>query len=316
MEMLAHYHAQSGNLSKALEYLDRSAERADGWGQREEAIRLWRRALRVAERMDDPQAAERLRQQLGDSAEAVGPAADRDLPQFGERPAATRTRIGPYTLEGVAQTPGAVARALTADGEPVALRLLGRSDGGGADDWERLRAAAARAARVEDRSLVPGLRADEADGWRYLVLSWCDGGSLADRLAGGHTPSADETVRIVVRVARGLDALHRAGIVHGGVRTASILFDGEGRALLVPVATGSERSGAPEVHAGADATPLSDIYELAAIAQACLARTANVSGDLEWALGTALGADPAQRPQSAAMFGQMLRTAGRATTTG
>jgi class 3 adenylate cyclase len=316
MEMLAHYHAQSGNLSKALEYLDRSAERADGWGQREEAIRLWRRALRVAERMDDPQAAERLRQQLGDSAEAVGPAADRDLPQFGERPAATRTRIGPYTLEGVAQTPGAVARALTADGEPVALRLLGRSDGGGADDWDRLRAAAARAARVEDRSLVPGLRADEADGWRYLVLSWCDGGSLADRLAAGHTPSADETVRIVVRVARGLDALHRAGIVHGGVRSASILFDGEGRALLVPVATGSERSGAPEVHAGADATPLSDIYELAAIAQACLARTANVSGDLEWALGTALGADPAQRPQSAAMFGQMLRTAGRATTTG
>jgi len=100
------------------------------------------------------------------------------------------------------------------------------------------------------------------------------------------------------------------------VRTASILFDGDGRALLVPVATSSERSGAPEVQAGADATPLSDIYELAAITQACLARTDSVSDDLDWAIGTALSADPAQRPQSAAMFGQMLRMAGRASTAG
>jgi serine/threonine protein kinase len=198
----------------------------------------------------------------------------------------------------------------------VALRLIGRSDAGDADDWHRLRTAVAAAARVEDRSLVPGLRADEADGWRYLVLAWCERGSLADRLAGGRAPTAEETVRIVVRVARGLDALHRESIVHGGVRAQSILFDGDGRALLVPVATSAERSGAPEARAGAEPTPASDVYELAAIAQACLARSGAVSDDLEWAIGTALAADPAQRPQSAAMFAQMLRTAGRATPTG
>jgi enoyl-CoA hydratase/carnithine racemase len=45
------------------------------------------------------------------------------------------------------------------------------------------------------------------------------------------------------------------------------------------------------VQAGADATPLSDIYELAAIAQACLARTDSVSDDLDWAIGTALAPD-------------------------
>ena len=51
------------------------------------------------------------------------------------------------------------------------------------------------------------------------------------------------------------------------------------------------------------------------IAQSCLARSGALSDDLDWAIGTALAADPAQRPQSAAMFGQMLRTAGRAPTT-
>jgi class 3 adenylate cyclase len=315
MEMLAHYHAQSGNLSKALEYLDRSAERAESWGQREEAVRLWQRALRVAERMDDPAAVDRLRARLGGRTEIAAEPPPQE-PTVDARPAAPETRIGPYVLDGVAPPPGSVARARSADGEPIALRLLGRADGGGASEWAELRQAAARAARVEDRNLVPGLHADEADGWRYLALAWCDGGSLADRLAGGWAPSADETVRIIVRAARGLDALHREGIVHGSIRSGSILFGADGRALLVPVATSGERSAAPEVQGGAAPTQGSDIYELAALAQSCLSRTTASSDDLDWAIATALSHDPAQRPQTAAMFGQMLRMAGRATTTG
>ena len=129
MEMLAHYHAQSGNLSKALEYLDRSAERAEAWGQRDEAVRLWRRALRVAERMDDPEAANRLRERLGEAAEDPEPPAERATRPAGEQPARTRTRIGPYMVEGVAPTPGALARALTADDDARRAapgRALGR----------------------------------------------------------------------------------------------------------------------------------------------------------------------------------------------
>jgi hypothetical protein len=316
MEMLAHYHAQSGNLSKALDYLDRSAERAESWGQREEAARLWQRALRVAERMDDHAAAARLRERLGERPTAAAPAPFEDAPETGERPAPEHARIGPYTLEGVSPMPGAVVRALTADGEPVALRLVGRIDDAGEAEWTALRASAARAARVEDRHLVPGLHADEADGFRYLAMAWCEAGSLADRLAAGRAPSADDAVRIVIRAARGADALHREGIVHGGIRAGSILFGADGRALLVPVATGGARSTAPEVRGGADPTPASDIYELGALMQSLLARTGTPSDDLEWAITTALALDPAQRPQTAAMLGQMLRLAARATTTG
>jgi hypothetical protein len=315
MEMLAHYHAQSGNLSKALDYLDRSAERAESWGQRDEALRLWQRALRVAQQMDDPAAAARLRDRLGRSGVAAAPPEARDAAGAAPAQAQQAPRIGPYTLEGAAPLPGSVARALTADGDPVSLRLVGRSDGERADEWRSLREAAARAARVEDRNLVPGVHADEADGWRYLVMAWCEGGSLADRLMGGRAPSADEAVRIVVRAARGLDALHQAEIVHGGIRAGSVLFGADGRALLVPVATGGERSNAPEVQTGGDPTPASDIYDLAALAQSCLARTDAVSDDLDWAIATALAPDPAQRPLTAAMFGQMLRMAGRAPTT-
>jgi class 3 adenylate cyclase len=315
MEMLAHYHAQSGNLSKALEYLDRSAERAESWGHRDEAVRLWQRALRVAQQMDDPAAAARLRERLGAGAASAPPEVRRPDPPLTPRAQTQGQRIGPYTLEGAAPLPGSVVRALTADGEPVALRLIARSGGERAGEWRALREAAARAARVEDRHLVPGVHADEADGWRYLVMAWCEGGSLADRLMSGRAPTAGEAVRIVVRAARGLDALHQAGIVHGGIRAGSILFGADGRALLVPVATGAERSAAPEVQTGGEPTPASDIHDLAALTQSCLARADAASDDLDWAVATALAADPAQRPITAAMFGQMLRMAGRATAT-
>jgi hypothetical protein len=39
------------------------------------------------------------------------------------------------------------------------------------------------------------------------------------------------------------------------------------------------RSGAPEAQGGAEPTPASDVYELAAIAQACLARSGAASDD-------------------------------------
>ena len=266
--------------------------------------------------MDDPPAVARLRERIGDRRTAATPGpAPPDPPQTDERPTPDRARIGPYTLDGVAPVPGSVVRALTADGEPVALRLVGSTDGSGTAEWAALRASAVRAARIEDRNLVPGLHADEADGFRYLVLAWCEGGSLADRVAAGRAPSADEAVRIAVRAARGLDALHKEGVVHGGIRTGSILFDADGRSLLVPVATSGARSAAPEVQAGADPTPASDIHDLAALAQSLLARTGTPSDDLEWAITTGLAADPAQRPQTAAMLGQMLRMAARATTT-
>ena len=317
MEMLAHYHAQSGNLSKALEYLDRSAARADGVGPA--------RRGRPAVAAGPPRRRADGRPRGGEPPPASGSARRRRSPS----PPCARQRAGRRAAGEDADAASAPTRSRASHRPPGPSPARSRQTtcrwrcawsgdrtAGAPTTGDRLREAAARAARVEDRSLVPGLRADEADGWRYLVLAWCDGGSLADRLAGGRAPSAEETVRIVVRVARGLDALHREGIVHGGVRTGSILFDGDGRALLVPVATSAERSGAPEAQAGAEPTPASDVYELAAIAQACLARGGTVSDDLGWAIGTALAADPAQRPQSAAMFAQMLRRPAGPPTTG
>lgn len=323
LEMLAHYHAQSGNLAQALVYLERAGARATAWGQPEEATRLFNRARRVADALGDAEAAARLTEQPGADTLAASAGEGRPLDRT-EDPSEGQTRVGPYTLDAAVPVAGNVARGMTEDGERVALRLIGGSSDVDGGEWQRFQAAAVAAARVEDRYLVPGLRTLEADGRRWVVVAWCDGGSLADRLVAGPKPSVEETVYIISHIALGLDALHRADLVHGGVRPQSILFDGNGRALLVSIAMPPQDRDfpgrAPEVLAGGDVTPASEVYELATIAGVCIdaarGTAETVPESLLWSIDQSRARDPARRPPSAAMFAQMLRTARRVTTTG
>jgi class 3 adenylate cyclase len=62
---LAHYYALSRDHPKALSYLERAAERAAGLDATAQAQELWRRALKVARRLGDDDAAARVEARLG-----------------------------------------------------------------------------------------------------------------------------------------------------------------------------------------------------------------------------------------------------------
>jgi class 3 adenylate cyclase len=64
LEEVAHHYARAHDLGKALEYLERGAERAAELGANDEAGRLWLRALRAAHRLNDEAAAERIRDRM------------------------------------------------------------------------------------------------------------------------------------------------------------------------------------------------------------------------------------------------------------
>ena len=70
-------------------------------------------------------------------------------------------------------------------------------------------------------------------GLPFLVLEYVPGGSLEARLEAGRWPPLALAVRLVAEVARGLDHLHRAGVVHRDVNARNVLLDDEGRARLV-----------------------------------------------------------------------------------
>ncbi len=116
----------------------------------------------------------------------------------------------------------------------------------------------------------------------FLVMDFCDGGSLADRLAGSATGAVppDELVAILVDVAAGVDALHGRGIVHRDLKPSNVLLAG-GRARVADVGIAADGPSeltatgmivgtlaylAPEQLAGEPASPASDVHALGVIA--------------------------------------------------
>jgi serine/threonine protein kinase len=72
------------------------------------------------------------------------------------------------------------------------------------------------------------------DGRPYLVLTYADLGTLADKIKAGPLEIGD-AVRIITEVGKGLKHLHSRGVLHRDVKPANVLFRsiaGGDRAML------------------------------------------------------------------------------------
>jgi serine/threonine-protein kinase len=129
---------------------------------------------------------------------------------------------------------GAVYEALEpGTGRPVALKVL---LGEGVDDvaiarFEREGRAAASVDHVHV-ARVHKLGRDARTGHPFLVSELIRGGSLHDRLKSRGTLDWREAASFGAQIARGLEAIHRAGLVHRDLKPANVLLDEEGRARI------------------------------------------------------------------------------------
>ena len=141
--------------------------------------------------------------------------------------------------------------------------------------------------RVESEHVVQVHDVGELeDGRPFLVLTYADRGTLADRLREEPLP-LEPAVGVVVQVGRGLQALHRRGLLHRDVKPANVLFrstdEGE-RAVLsdlglgksldevsrITMPGGTPSYVAPEQAMGERLDERADQYSLGAVAYAAL----------------------------------------------
>ena len=71
LQLLAHYHAMSGDLARAMTYLERAGDLAAGMTWNDRAAEMWRRARKVAARLGDAEAERRLDDRLASLAAPV-----------------------------------------------------------------------------------------------------------------------------------------------------------------------------------------------------------------------------------------------------
>jgi hypothetical protein len=200
-------------------------------------------------------------------------------------------------------------------GDVVALRVVDRELGADEAFRDQFLAEAALVAGLRHPHIVPVYDSGTADGLLYLAMRYVDGTDLRRALQERWALPPDTAVFLLGQAAGALDAAHRAGLVHGGVRPASVLVepdaeaDGPDRVFLAGFGTGrhggSGASGqfpgavnyvSPEQVTGQPVLDAADQYSLGCVLYECLTGAVPFERDSDAAVARAHVAERAADP--------------------
>lgn len=192
-----------------------------------------------------------------------------------------RPEIPGYRVErrvGVGGT-AEVFAARARDGRKVALKILLPALARDREAVRRFLAEARLLERLDHPGIVKGRRVFRFAGTYVLEMDYISGKTLLEMLDDGAIFTEQEALAIVLQVARALEALRAAGVVHRDLKPGNLMMRADGRVVLIDLGfagPGGEGGGdgttlgtpaylAPEQargEAGLDAR--ADIYSLGA----------------------------------------------------
>jgi serine/threonine-protein kinase len=133
-------------------------------------------------------------------------------------------------------------------------------------------------ARVRHPNVVTVYGAERIEGQVGVWMEFVHGKTLEQELRERGPFDVDRIIKIGIDLADALSTVHRAGLVHGDVKTHNVMCDRDGRVVLTDFGagweidqthdgSGRELAGtpvcvAPELLAGQTPTPRSDVYSL------------------------------------------------------
>ncbi|WP_433680740.1 protein kinase domain-containing protein [Nocardia sp. CA-119907] len=197
-------------------------------------------------------------------------------------------QLGKYRLDRLLGRGGMGAVWLARDtdtGRTVALKVLAEQVAADAEYRQRFEREARLGSSLRHPNIVQIHGFGELDGRLFIDMEYIDGIDLAEMLTRVGTLTPTAAADFVTQVASGLDAAHRAGLIHRDVKPSNILIGTGGHAYLIDfgiarslgqtsvtatgMAIGSWAYMAPERFNGTvDAR--SDVYSLACVLYECL----------------------------------------------
>lgn len=110
---------------------------------------------------------------------------------------------------------------------------------------EDMRKEAQTLAQVEHARVLRVHDVIWGNGSVFLIMPWLGGGSLAERIADtAHPPTEQEQLTWLADIVEGLAYLHGKGITHRDIKPSNILFDADGRPVIIDLGAALNRNPA------------------------------------------------------------------------
>ena len=143
---------------------------------------------------------------------------------------ASGTRLGPYEVLGPLGVGGMGEVYRAHDPKlkrEVAIKVLPEAFAQDPERMKRFEREAHVLASLNHPNIAAIYGLEEADGIRALVLELVEGPTLAERIAAGPVP-LEETIRIGIQMAQGLEAAHEKAIIHRDLKPANVKLTKDG----------------------------------------------------------------------------------------
>jgi serine/threonine-protein kinase len=134
-------------------------------------------------------------------------------------------------------------------GRPVAVKILAVASGD-ADASRKLLLEARALAKLDHPNVVRVYDVGLQEGLFYLVMSLLEGPTLKARVDETGSLPLDEALSLAAGIGRGLDAIHRRGLVHRDLKMENVLLGGDGLPRITDFGLVLDR-GARDVYEGA-----------------------------------------------------------------